>query len=275
MLKMKRFYRLRRSNLFASIVVIGCVFLSSCSQEPQPSNSDIEKALVKELPAFTRVSSLSVEAKQNLGTNVEPVWQARIRATIAVASDTFALESENSEVSFVRPVKRSGESIEVFGKSVSELYAGAWRTTVELEGQPIATLGQPLSTFGSKKVVARGSQEEKQYFSDKQNAEMREVQQKKQMLSDAPKLIIGSWRFGNQLSTYESDGTNRMLYDNGAKSTNKWIINGDVLTLVTTEINGKPLTDPKEVQYRIVSITSSQFIVTDSSDKTSSGTRVQ
>src|SRR4051812_5033111 len=119
MFKMKTFYRLRRSNLFISIVVLGGgVFLSSCAQEPQPSDSDIEQALVTQLPAFTRVSRLSVEAKQNLGTNVEPVWQARLRATIAVASDTFAFESENSEVSFVQPVKRSGESIEVFGKSL-------------------------------------------------------------------------------------------------------------------------------------------------------------
>lgn len=191
--------------LLTALVATSCLVLWSCASENQPSDTDIENALVKELPAFTSVSKLTVEAKQNLGTNVEPVWQARIRATIAVAPGTFALESENSEVIFVRPVKRSGESIEVFGKSVSNLYAGAWRTTVELEGQPIATLGQPLSAFGPKKVIARGSQEEKQYLTDKQNAEMQVVQQKKQMLEDAPNLIIGSWRFGNQLSH-----TNRM-----------------------------------------------------------------
>jgi hypothetical protein len=277
---MKMFYRLRRSNLLASIVVIGGVFLSSCSQEPQPSSSDIEKALVTQLPAFTRVSNLSVEAKQNLGTNVEPVWQARLRATITVTTDTFALENENSDensdVSFVRPIKRSGEAIEVFGKSLSRLYAGAWQTSVELEGQPIATLGQPLSAFGPQKVIARGSEEEKQYLAGKQAAETRAVQEKKQMLADAPKLLIGSWRGGDQLTTYQSDGTNRVLLDNGVKYTRKWSIDGDVLTLVTTDINGQPPTKQIEARYRIVSITSSQFIVADlASGNTWSGTRVQ
>jgi hypothetical protein len=280
MLKMKKLYRLRRGNLFAVMVVIGSIFLLSCSQEPQPSDSEIEKALITQLPAFINISKISVEAKQNLGTKVEPEWQARIRATITVASDTFELENEdsdeNSEVTFVRTVKRSGESIEVFGKSFSSLYAGTWRTTVELEGQPLETLGQPLSAFGSKKVIARGSQEEKQYLADIQNAEMRVVQQKKQMLADAPKLIIGSWRGGNQLSTYESDGTKRGLHDDGQKTTGKWSIEGDVLTLVTNEINGKPFTDDqKDSRFRIVSITSSQLTVINSSGETWTGDRVQ
>jgi hypothetical protein len=110
----------------------------------------------------------------------------------------------------------------------------------------------------------------------KQAAEMRAVQEKTQMLADAPKLVIGSWRGGDQVSTYQSDGTNRVLGDNGGRLTRKWGINGDVLTLVTTEINGQPTTDQKVDQFRIVSITSSQFIVTHlTSGTTWSGTRVQ
>ncbi len=166
----------------SSLVLWCCASKPKPSDEPHPSGSDIEKALVTtlKLPTFTRVSSLSVvssrsvEANQNLGNNV--VWQARIRVTITVTTDTFTLENEesneNSEVTFVRPVKRSGESIEVFGKCVSELDGGVWQTTVELEDQPIEMLGQPLSAFGPKKVIARGSEEEQKYPTDKQNAEM-------------------------------------------------------------------------------------------------------
>lgn len=249
------------------MVVIGSIFLSSCSQEPQPSSSDIEKALVAQLPAFARVSNLSIEAKQNLGTNVEPVWQARLRATITVASDTFALESEdseeNSEVTFVRPVKRSGESIEVFGKSVSRLYAGAWRTAVELEGQPIATLGQPLSAFGPKKVIARGSEKEKQYFAEKQAAEMRAAQERTQMLADAPKLLVGSWRDENSLLTYEADGTKIAKYDSGTTQKGTWSIDGDILTYVYVERDGKRLEDPKPYRMRILQLTQEKFVSKD------------
>ncbi|MFN0140727.1 MAG: hypothetical protein ACKVQW_11665, partial [Pyrinomonadaceae bacterium] len=98
-------------------------------------------------------------------------------ATIAVTTDTFTLDNEdpneNSDITFVQPVKLSGGSIEVFGKAVSELDAGAWRTTFELEGEPIETLGQPMSAFGPKKVIARGSEDESQYLADKQNAEIK------------------------------------------------------------------------------------------------------
>lgn len=174
-------------SLLTALVATSSLVLWSCASEPQPSNklnpsgSEIEKALVTKLPAFTRVSSLSIvsilsdEAKENPGNDV--VWQARIRATITATTDTFALENEGtneiSEVTFVEPVKRSGESVEVFGKCVSELKDGAWRTTFELEDQSIDTLGQPLSSFGPKKVIARGSKDEKQYLADKQNAEIR------------------------------------------------------------------------------------------------------
>lgn len=110
----------------------------------------------------------------------------------------------------------------------------------------------------------------------RQADEMRTAQEKTQMLADAPKLVIGSWKGGDQLSTYQSDGTNRILWDNGAKITRKWSINGDVLTLVITDINGQPPTNQREEQFRIVSITSSQFVVANlASGTTWTGTRVQ
>ncbi|MBK6725440.1 MAG: hypothetical protein IPG58_19910 [Acidobacteria bacterium] len=125
------------------------------SDELHPSGSDIEKALVTKIPTFTRVSSLSVVSILTAETNQDPgtkvVWQARIKATITVTTDTFTLENEDSKVMFVEPVKLSGETIEVFGNTVAELDAEGWRTTVELEGQPIEALGQPLSAFGPKK----------------------------------------------------------------------------------------------------------------------------
>lgn len=172
-------------DLLIALAAAGSLVLWSCASKPQPrddlhpSGSEIERALGTKLPTFARVSKLSVvsvlpaEAAQNTGANV--TWQARIKATIAVTTDTFTLDNDesNAEVTFVQPVKSSGESIEIFGKVVSELDAGAWRTTFELEGEPFETLGQPLSAFGSKKVIARGSEDERQYVTAKQNAEVR------------------------------------------------------------------------------------------------------
>lgn len=127
-----------------------CNLLAACSGEPQPSKSEIQQALAGELPAFTRISSFSVEAMQNMGTKVEPAWQARFHAVLEVTSDIFAPDSMEAAVAFVRPVKRTGETVDFFGRSVSKLYAGAWRTSFEFDGNPIAALGSHESAFAPK-----------------------------------------------------------------------------------------------------------------------------
>lgn len=174
-------------DLLTALAAVSSIALWSCATKPQaidapnPSGSEIETALAGKLPMFTRVSSLSVvsastgEAQQDPATGV--LWQARIRATVVLTADTFALETENSEtnagVTFVRSVKRSGETIEIFANIVAKMDSGGWRTIVELEGQPAESLGQPLSAFGPQKVIARGSAEEEQFLADKRNAEIR------------------------------------------------------------------------------------------------------
>ena len=146
--------------------ILTALLFAGCSKEPQPSKSDIEQSLIAQLPAFARVSSFSVEAMQNMGTKVEPVWQSRFHATVKVTSDTFTLDGNDAGVVFVRVVKKDGESTELFGKSASTLYAGTWRTAFDLEGQPIQALGQPESAFGPQKVIIRGSKAETAYFAE-------------------------------------------------------------------------------------------------------------
>jgi hypothetical protein len=149
-----------------AVFILTALLFAGCSKEPQPSKSDIEQSLTTQLPAFARISSLSVDAMQNLGTKVEPAWQSRFRATIKVASDTFAADGMDSGVTFVRPVKRDGEATEIFGKSVSRLFAGAWRTSLEFDGQPIPSLGMPESAFAPNKVIVRGSKAETDYLAE-------------------------------------------------------------------------------------------------------------
>jgi len=141
-------------------------FLVACSKDQQPSTSEIEHALTSTLPAFARVSSFSVAAMQIMGTQVEPVWQSRFRAVVKVTTATFAPDGTDPGVVFVRAIKQAGETTEVFGKSVSTLYAGKWRTALDLEGQPIQALGQPESAFGPQKVIVRGSKAETAYLAE-------------------------------------------------------------------------------------------------------------
>lgn len=56
--------------LITALVATSSLALWSCASDAQPSDSDIEKALVTQLPAFTRVSKLYVEANRTLA----PTW---------------------------------------------------------------------------------------------------------------------------------------------------------------------------------------------------------
>lgn len=148
--------------------ILTALLFTGCSKDPQPASSEIEQALNGSLPAFARVSSFSVEAMQNMGTKVEPVWQSRFRATVKVTSATFSAERTDPGVVLVRAIKQAGETTELFGKSVSTLHAGKWRTALELEGRPIEALGQPESAFGPQKVIIRGSKAETDYLASVQ-----------------------------------------------------------------------------------------------------------
>src|ERR1035437_10339170 len=96
----------------SSIVVftLTALLFAGCSKEPQPSKSDIEQSLTTQLPAFERVSSFWVDAMQNMGTKVEPVWQSRFRATVKVTSATFAADGTDPGFAFVRAVKQAGDT---------------------------------------------------------------------------------------------------------------------------------------------------------------------
>lgn len=137
---------------------------AACAKEPQPSSAEIEQALTASLPAFARVSSFSVEAIQNMGTQVEPVWQSRFKATVKVTAATFIADGSEQGIVFVRAVRQAGDSVDMFGKSVSTLFAGQWRTRLSFEGQPVQALGQPESAFGSQKMLVRGSKDEATYL---------------------------------------------------------------------------------------------------------------
>jgi hypothetical protein len=198
------------------VFILTALLFAGCSKEPQPSKSDIEQSLTTQLPAFARISSLSVDAMQNLGTKVEPAWQSRFRATIKVSSDTFAPDGMDSAVTFVRPVKRDGETTEIFGKSLSRLYAGAWRTSLEFDGQPIPALGMPESAFAPKKVIVRGSKAETDYLAAAQR-EAEERRAAETRAAEAQRVAQAQQEENNRIAR-EREQEGQRAYDAGTEA---------------------------------------------------------
>lgn len=281
---------MNRYRLIPPILALFC--LTFCSKEPQPGRSEIEQALTTRIPAFARVSSFSVEAMQNMGTKVEPLWHARFRATITVASPTFASDGTDPSVTFVRAVKLKGDSIEVFGKSASTLYGGAWRTSIELEGQPLGALGLPEDAFGSGKVIVRGTKEESAYLSEQTEKRRMEAiaaarqaeeqrlateranEARRRMLASASRLLVGTWRDENSLTTYAQDGSLSGTYQNDTMVRGSWAIEGDTVITRTLERAGKPVT-PFMHRYEIIELTAESFVLRSDSGKIYNATRVK
>ena len=82
---------------------------------------------------------------------------------------------------------------------------------------------------------------------------------RQRMLAEAPKLIIGTWRDENSLSTYRADGTMIIEFKIGGTEGGKWSIGGGLLTCVIAERDGKALDNPDTYHYKILDINDSTF----------------
>ncbi len=78
--------------------------------------------------------------------------------------------------------------------------------------------------------------------------------------TNAPKLLIGSWRFDNSVITYNADGTKIDTYDSGNSSKGVWSIDGDIITLGIAESNGKRLEANRQSQFQIIELTAENFV---------------
>ena len=80
------------------------------------------------------------------------------------------------------------------------------------------------------------------------------------MLQEASKFIIGTWHDENSLCTYCTDGTIILKFDSGGTLSGKWSIEGDILTNVFTERDGKALDNSKIYRARISDVNDSTFV---------------
>ncbi|MCD6184646.1 MAG: hypothetical protein J7K84_02465 [Deltaproteobacteria bacterium] len=157
----------------SSLRNLACLFIFiqilACSSYKGPSKNEIQQTLAVDLPAYIEISNFDIEASQNAGTEVNPLYQTRFRATLRLKTDTFLEHEREGNVLFVRPAKKNGESIEVFGRAESKLYAGAWQNSVKIDGSPLNSMGVPISMFNSANVIIKGTQEEEKYRAKQQH----------------------------------------------------------------------------------------------------------
>jgi hypothetical protein len=247
----RRFFHRRTSKVKHSIhkavvysFFLGLIF-SACSDNG-PGKSELRQSLAVQLPSFLSVESFEIQASQNAGTQVEPVYETRFSAAIKINEDTYVEAGKENNILFVMPQKKSQDTLKVFGKTTSRLYAGTWKTDVHLDGEPHMYIGKPLGAFSAQRILIKGSPEEKQYRAEVQKAaeearlaqekaaeEARLSQEKKEQqriesIRKAPQIVVGRWRGKNYISIINKDGTGQMKEDNGTIKNFKWSVEDDI-----------------------------------------------
>lgn len=166
----------KMKSLITFFVVLVSIILVGCSGEYKPATSGLKTALIQSLPSHMEVKSFSVQASENLGNKVEPIYGSRFQATVATMVDLYKIDTQDKRVTFVRLFTEKGKQTDIFGKIISRLYQGAWKHYSDIEGNPIGNLGEPLNQIFDDRVIVRGSDEEKKYYAEIESERVRMTQ---------------------------------------------------------------------------------------------------
>lgn len=249
-----------------TLLFLVCIIMSACSGENKPATGDLKKALSLQLPGHMLLDSFSVEASQNLGNKVEPLYAVRFQATIKAMVDLYEEDRKEPNVRLVSLVSNRGKKTDIFGKISSRLYQGVWQHDIDIDGNPFASLGIPLTQFSGGRVFIRGSDEEKKYYSELRNN-----------IVNAKKILIGTWREDEFAWTYKTDESCRGIKQNGYEVNCVWHIQGDILTINFTQAkqDGKLQKINFKSSHQITYIDNNSYSLKESGGRMWQATRLQ
>lgn len=222
-----------RSVVIAAFVSI---ILVACSGENKPTTSELKATLTQSIPGHVELNSFSVQASQNFGNKVEPIYGSRFKATVSAMVDLYKIDKKDKEITFVRLVTKKGKQTELFGKITSKLYQGAWKHNIDIDGDPIRNLGIPLNQIPAGRVIVRGSDEEKKYYAEIERKEKerriereRKATELRKNIANAKNILVGTWRDENSLVIYKNDGTLIRKLDRGTETIKNWHVDSDII----------------------------------------------
>lgn len=196
------------------LILVVISLLSSCRRDQfatGPGETELEAKLTTDLPGFLRITSFKVEAAENIGDKVEPVFKSRFRATLTLQSDTFLEASREPGAIIVVPHLKASTTRELYGKAVARLKAGAWQVAFSFDNNPIPDLGKPKDFFSGGEVIERGSQQESTYLERRAKAQEQVTQEavaaekvgserlRALLTSSLSRFLSGDSRSGNEV----------------------------------------------------------------------------
>jgi hypothetical protein len=179
--------------LFVAVLAqaaVGCSSENRPSQtelqksDNRPSQAELQKSVAEAIPralpptypgtprdSFFELKRFKIEAAENSGTAVAPVWETRFSGSIEAKYDMFGgprtqtvYSPEGQPVRWAVPLTlRKGRVAPVFGTTRSTLAAGRWTTEVQFQGTSLDTIGFPMRWLGvaPSQIIVVGTDEER------------------------------------------------------------------------------------------------------------------
>lgn len=127
--------------------------LAACGSSG-PNQSEIRAALEQEIPGLLELKEFKLEQARNTGSDENPVWVARVIATLAPREATYEIDTVEDGVRILKQVRATGERINTYGTARSVRNDKGWRHSFQYDGSTDPVLGRPRSEYGAGALVA-------------------------------------------------------------------------------------------------------------------------
>lgn len=154
---------MKHLKIFLAIEITLCI-LSGCKGDPVqsgPKESELRLHLATSLPAYLSVSDFHVEASQNIGNQIQPIYKSKFKASVTINTDTYREVEKINEDIIIALVKQKGSTIDVYGTITSVYTSGSWTNEIILENDPVILVGNPRDFYPAGTAHLLGSPEER------------------------------------------------------------------------------------------------------------------
>ncbi|MET4132584.1 hypothetical protein ABIE62_001719 [Porphyrobacter sp. MBR-155] len=188
-----------------SILAASCAAfaLSSCGPSFEgPQSEDIDQFLEMELPEGIDAQDIEIQASQNVGDEIEPIYRSRVKMNLVLEEDFAEVVDYVGERPVIKITKQKGTEIPAILFTRGEpIGSDDWK--VEREKLEFKFFdGNPVSAF--ENPIIKGSSEEKTAVEAAKKQAAEEEREEKAKIAAAQKAFVGNWKASQPLMTYGS-----------------------------------------------------------------------
>ena len=167
-----------------------------------PDSDKISEFMKMKLPEGLEADDIEIQAAQNVGDEIEPVYRTRVKLELELTDDVAKQVDTVGDHPVVKIVKKKGAEFPAIAFLRSTpIGSDDWKIQMErLEYKQFP--GKALSSFDN--YVIDGSAEEKKAVEEKKAADAKEKREAEAKLAEARRHYVGNWQATQPMTHYGS-----------------------------------------------------------------------